>query len=52
MFEFERIQELKPNNELLKQNFYADGIINCPYIENENIVDYLTLLPKIPLEFL
>ncbi len=37
-------------NELLKQNFYADGIINCPYIENENIVDYLTLMPKIPSE--
>lgn len=34
-------------NELLKQNFYADGIINCPYIENENIVDYLTLIPRI-----
>ena len=33
-------------NELIKQNFYTDGIINCPYIENENIVDYLTLLPK------
>ncbi len=37
-------------NELLKQNFYADGIINCPYIENENIVDYLTLIPRIPSE--
>ena len=34
-------------NELLKQNFYTDGIINCPYIENENIVDYLTLIPKL-----
>ncbi len=37
-------------NELLKQNFYTDGIINCPYIENENIVDYLTLIPRIPSE--
>ena len=35
-------------NELLKQNFYDGGIINCPYIENENIVDYLTLIPRIP----
>lgn len=35
-------------NELLKQNFYDAGIINCPYFENENIVDYLTLIPKIP----
>lgn len=37
-------------NELVKQNFYADGIINCPYIENENIIDYLTLIPIIPSE--
>ena len=90
MFEFEVIQDLKPNdeileiissydytvnngkikylkttnlqfneydnatltiyNELLKQNFYDNGIINCPYIENENIVDYLTLIPRIPSE--
>ena len=39
-------------NELLKQNFYANGIINCPYIENENIVDNLTLIPKTPTEIL
>ena len=39
-------------NELLKQNFYADGIINCPYIENENIVDNLTLIPKTLAEIL
>lgn len=37
-------------NELLKQNFYTAGIINCPYIENENIIDYLTLIPRIPSE--
>ncbi len=37
-------------NELLKQNFYDNGIINCPYLENENIVDYLTLIPRIPSE--
>ncbi len=37
-------------NELLKQNFYDGGIINCPYIESENIVDYLTLIPRIPSE--
>ena len=30
--------------------FYDNGIINCPYIENENIVDYLTLIPRIPSE--
>lgn len=34
-------------NELIKQILYNGGIINCHYIENENIVDYLTLLPKI-----
>ena len=39
-------------NELLKQNFYANGIINCPYIENENIVDNLTLIPKTPTKIL
>ena len=39
-------------NELLKQNFYANGIINCSYIENENIVDNLTLIPKTPTEIL
>ena len=39
-------------NELLKQNFYANGIINCPYIENKNIVDNLILIPKIPVEIL
>ena len=37
-------------NELLKQNFYDNEIIICPYVENENIVDYLTLMPRIPLE--
>ena len=40
------------NNELLNQNFYANGIINCPYIENENIVDNLTLIPKTLTEIL
>ena len=39
-------------NELLNQNFYANGIINCPYIENENIVDNLTLIPKTLAEIL
>ena len=39
-------------NELLKQNFYANGIINCPYIENENIVDNLILIPKTLAEIL
>ena len=37
-------------NELLKQNFYENGIINCPYIDDENVVDYLTLIPRVPSE--
>ena len=32
--------------ELIKAHFYADGIINCPYIENGNIIDNLTLISK------
>ena len=32
--------------ELIKQHFYHDGIINCLYIENNNIVDNLLLIPK------
>ena len=32
--------------ELIKQHFYQDGIINCPYIEDNNIVDNLLLIPK------
>ncbi len=37
-------------NKLLKQNFYDNGIINCPYIEDENVVGYLTLIPRVPSE--
>ena len=32
--------------DLMKEYFYADGIINCPYIEGNNIVDTLLLIPK------
>ena len=28
--------------ELIKAHFYADGIINCPYIENGNIIEEIT----------
>ena len=34
------------NIQLIKQHFYQDGIINCPYIEDNNIVDNLLLIPK------
>ena len=32
--------------ELIKAHFNTDGIINCPYIENGNITDNLTLISK------
>ena len=32
--------------ELIKAHFYADGIINCSYIENGNIIDNLTKIKK------
>ena len=40
--------EEKLNNyiNLMKEHFYVDGIINCPYIEGNNIVDTLILIPK------
>lgn len=36
--------------ELIRQHFYADGIINCPYIEDNNVVDNLLLIPKTIIE--
>ena len=35
--------------DLMKEHFYVDGIINCPYIEGNNIVDTLILIPKTEL---
>ena len=35
--------------DLMKEHFYTDGIINCPYIEGNNIVDTLILIPKTEL---
>lgn len=32
---------------LLEEHFYKDGIITCPYIEDGNVTDHLTLIPKI-----
>ena len=61
MFEFEVVQEIKPSSaileiikdciftiymELIKAHFYADAIINCPYMKNGNIIDNLTLISK------
>mgnify|MGYP000441107999 CR=1 FL=1 len=39
-------EELNNYIDLMKEHFYVDGIINCPYIEDNNIVDTLILIPK------
>ena len=39
-------EELEKYVELLQEYFYTDGVINCPYIENGNMIDNLTLIPK------
>jgi len=39
-------KELNIYLELIKEHFYYDGIINCPYIENNLVVDQLLLIPK------
>ena len=39
-------EELNNYFDLMKEHFYVDGIINCPYIEGNNIVDTLILIPK------
>ena len=39
-------EELNNYFDLMKEHFYVDGIINCPYIEDNNIVDTLILIPK------
>lgn len=31
---------------LLEKHFYKDGVITCPYIEDGNVADHLTLIPK------
>ena len=42
-------EELNNYFDLMKEHFYVDGIINCPYIEDNNIVDTLILIPKTEL---
>lgn len=32
---------------LLEEHFYKDGVITCPYIEDGNVTDHLTLISKI-----
>lgn len=42
-------EELNNYIDLMKEHFYVDGIINCPYVEGNNIVDTLILIPKTEL---
>ena len=42
-------EELNNYMDLMKEHFYVDGILNCPYIEGNNIVDTLILIPKTEL---
>ena len=39
-------EELEKYVELLQEHFYTDGVINCPYIENGNMIDSLILIQK------
>ena len=39
-------KELDNYFDLMKEHFYVDGIISCPYFENNNLVDVLILIPK------
>ena len=51
VYDFSEYSEEELNNyiDLMKEHFYVDGIINCPYIEGNNIVDTLILIPKTEL---
>lgn len=39
-------QELNEYLKLLQENFYTNGVINCPIIENEMIIDHVDLIQK------
>ena len=39
-------QELSKYIQLLEENFYKNGVINCPIIEDEIIIDHVDLIPK------
>ena len=38
--------DLKMIMTLLQEHFYTDGVICCPYVEDNNITDQLVLIPK------
>ena len=39
-------ETLNKYQEQLKEHFYNGGVIICPYVENNNITDYLLLIPE------
>lgn len=39
-------QEMNEYLELLQENFYTNGIINCPIIEDKIVVDHVDLIQK------
>lgn len=39
-------QELNEYLKLLQENFYTNGVINYPIIENEMIIDHVDLIQK------
>jgi site-specific DNA recombinase len=57
VFSLEKYQQNKYSNsdlefymELISKHFFYDGIINCPYVEDNNIIDNLLLIPKTVIE--
>ena len=41
---------IQAKKELIKRTFYKDGVVSCPYIEDGNITDHLTVIPKNTIE--
>ena len=42
-------EELNSYIELISEHFYYDGVISCPYMEENNLIDTLILIPKTKL---
>lgn len=39
--------DLEKYMALLEEHFYKDGVITCPYVEDGNVTDHLTLISKL-----
>lgn len=39
-------KEIKRYLQLLEENFYTNGVINCPIIEDRIVVDHVDLIAK------